>query len=231
MPSSPAQQSGDWAGKWIRSFILSAMDKALATRRQSFSLPKSPLSETGRKQAACAAGRVSKLAVQALLSSPYRRAKETACAIAEATGLNPEYSALFVERMKPPCINGKPFADEEARSVWTEWNKSLYTPGMRVAGGENFDDLIARADAGLAYLQARGERSIAVVTHGYFLRTMVARAVLGDMLCGEAFKRFQRIASMENTALTAMQYQEAGGREPGWRVLTYNDHAHLGDCA
>lgn len=205
--------------------------QSLGNASAIFQPPESPLSETGRKQAVCAARRISKLAVHALLSSPFLRAKETAGAIAEATGLRLEYSALFVERMKPPCINGKPFADEEAYSVWEEWNKSLYTPGMRVAGGENFDDLIARADAAFAYLQARVEGSIAVVTHGYFLRTMVARAVLGDMLCGQAFKRCQRIASMENAALTAMQFQEADGREPGWRVLTYNDHAHLSECA
>ncbi len=204
--------------------------QSLGNAAAIFQPPDSPLSETGRKQAVCIAGRVSKLAVQTLLSSPLERAMQTAGAIAQATGLKPQYSGLFVERMKPHSINGKPLADEAAHAVWTEWNKSLYTPGMRVQDGENFDDLIARADAALAYLQARGEASIAVVTHGYFLRTMVARAVLGDMLCGEAFRRFQRVVAMENTGLTAMRYQEAG-EEPGWRVLTYNDHAHLSECA
>ena len=126
----------------------------------------------------------------------------------------PEYSELFVERMKAASINGKPFADVEAHAVWTEWNKTLYTPGVRVEDGENFDDLIARADAALAFLEARAETSIAVVTHGYFFRTVVARAVLGGMLSGEAFKRFQRIAGMENTGLAAMRYREAPARSP-----------------
>ena len=189
------------------------------------------MSETGRRQAGCLAARVSKLGVQALLSSPLRRAKETAHAIAEATGLEPEYSGLFVERVKPPSINGKPFADEEAHAVWTEWNKSLYTPGMRVCGGENFDDLIARADAALAFLQARAEASMAVITHGYFLRTVVARAVLGEFLSGPMFKRFQRVAGLENTGLAAMRYGELSGGDQGWRVLFYNDHAHLSECA
>ena len=204
--------------------------QSLANAAAIFQPPDSPLSEAGRRQASCLAARVSKLAVQSLLSSPLLRAKETAHAIAEATGLEPEYSGLFVERVKPPSIDGKPFADPEAHAVWTEWNKSLYTPGMRVGGGENFDDLIARADAALAFLEARAEASITVVTHGYFLRTVVACAVLGDMLSGPAFKRFQRIAGMENTGLAAMRYGEVSGGERGWRVLFYNDHAHLSGC-
>ena len=204
--------------------------QSLGNAAAIFQPPESPLSPIGHGQAAGIAKRIAKLAVQALLSSPYQRAKETAEVIAPAAGLTPEYSGLFVERMKPPCINGKPVADEAAHAIWREWNRSLYTPGMRVQGGENYDDLIARADAALAYLQARGEASIAVVTHGYFLRTMVARALLGDMLGGEAFRRFQHLAAMENTALTAMRYHGAG-EEPGWRVLTYNDHAHLSERA
>ena len=117
--------------------------------------------------------------------------------------------------MKPACVNGKPLADEAAHAIWTAWNESLYTPGMRVAGGENFDDLIARADAALSFLQARGEASIAVVTHGYFLRTMVARAVLGDMLGGEAFRRFQRVAGMGTPRLPRCAIRRVPGSPAG----------------
>jgi broad specificity phosphatase PhoE len=204
--------------------------QSVANASAVFQPPESPLSETGRRQAACVARRISGLGVQALLSSPLERAKGTAEAIAQATGLMPEYSGLFVERMKPASINGRPFGNAQARAIWTEWNKTLYTPGVRVEDGENFDGLIARADAALAYLQARAETSIAVVTHGYFFRTVVARAMLGGMLSGEAFKRFQRMAGMENTGLAAMGYGELSGGEPGWRVLFYNDHAHLSEC-
>ena len=115
--------------------------QSLGNAAAIFQPPESPLSPTGRGQAACIAKRIAKLAVQALLSSPYQRAKETAEVINR--GLTPEYSGLFVERMKPPCINGKPVADEAAHAIWREWNRSLYTPGMRVQGGENYDDLIA----------------------------------------------------------------------------------------
>ena len=42
----------------------------------------------------------------------------------------------------------------------------------------------------------RAESSIVVVTHGYFLRTIVARVLLGPALSGEAFQHFQRVAAI-----------------------------------
>jgi probable phosphoglycerate mutase len=194
-----------------------------------FQSPDSPLSAVGRKQAAYLAERVSKLSFQALLASPYRRAQETAEVIGNVTGKEPEFFALFTERAKPTSINGKPFTDAEAEKVGRAWTQSLSTPGMRVEDGENYEDLITRADAALALLQDRAEPSIVVVTHGYFLRTIVARVILGAALSGEAFQHFHAVASMENTGLTVLRYQGGFQEGPCWRLWIYNDHAHLAE--
>lgn len=194
-----------------------------------FQSPDSPLNEKGKKQAESIAQRVSKLSFDVLIASPFERAKQTAEAIAKATGKQPEYSELFVDRVKPAYINGKPYTDEKANTFWREWEKSLYTPSMRAEDGENFDDLVARADKALAFLQSRMEQSLVVVTHGYFLRTIVARVLLGDLLSGETFRNIQRTAAMENTGLTVLQYREGFEEKPAWRLWIYNDHAHLAD--
>ena len=194
-----------------------------------FQSPDSPLNEKGKRQAESIAQRVSKLSFDALIASPFERAKQTAEAIATATDKVAEYSDLFVERVKPSYLNGKPYADEKAHALWREWEKSLYASGTRVDDGENFDDLIARADKALTFLQNRPEQSLVVVTHGYFLRTIVARVLLGTLLSGEAFKHIQRTADMENTGLTVLQYRESFEKKPAWRLWIYNDHAHLAD--
>lgn len=194
-----------------------------------FQGPDSPLSEQGRKQAESIAQRVSKLSFETLIASPFQRAKETAETIAQATNKQPEYCELFVERVKPTSINDVSRDDEHATTIWKEWNKSLYTPGMRVENGENFDDLVVRADKALEHLKSRSEGSLVVVTHGYFLRTMVARVLLGEFLSGEVFKRFQRMSSMENTGLTILRYQSTPGEGSIWRLWIYNDHAHLAE--
>ena len=194
-----------------------------------FQATDSPLSIKGREQAKSIADRVSKLSFDILISSPLQRAKQTAEFISGATGKQPEFSDLFIERVKPTDVNGKSYEDKAASRLWRKWEKSLYTPGMRVADGENYDDLILRADKALALLKIRPERSIVVVTHGYFLRTIVARVILGDLLTGESFKGFQRVVSMENTGLTVLGYQPAFEEEPCWRLWIYNDHVHLAE--
>jgi len=194
-----------------------------------FQSPDSPLSAVGRKQAERIAARISKLSFDVLLASPYRRAHETAEVISKVTGKTPELCELLTERVKPTSVNGKPFTDAKADKVWRAWTQSLYTPGMRVEDGENYDDLITRADAALALLQDRAEPSIVVVTHGYFLRTIVARVILGEALSGEAFQHFHKIASIENTGLTVLRYQAGFEEDPCWRLWIYNDHAHLAE--
>jgi broad specificity phosphatase PhoE len=197
--------------------------QSVANASAVFQPPHSPLTEEGWKQARRVARRIAQLSCAALIASPFQRSKETAETIASETGLAPEYSELFVERLKPSSINGKPVADEEAHATWRRWEESLYTRSTRVEDGENFEDLIARADLALSFLGERRETSLAVVTHGFFLRTLVARAVFADMLSETVFRRFQSVAPMENTALTVLRRREEGG----WRLAVYNDHAHL----
>lgn len=192
-----------------------------------FQSPESPLNETGKQQAEKVADRLSRRAVEALIASPFRRAKETAEAIERATGTTLEFSDLFVERVKPTSINGKPYTDKKAAATWGQWEKSLYTPGMRVEDGENFDDLVSRADRALAYLRDRRENVLAVVTHGYFFRTILARVLLGDLLSGEALRHVQQAAAMENTGLSVLRHHGGGEGEASWHLWVYNDHAHL----
>lgn len=193
-----------------------------------FQGPDSPLSARGIEQAHAVAERASRIEFDTLISSPFARALATAEAIAQVTGKEPEFSALFVERIKPTSINGKPYTDEKAAKLWREWETSLHTPGVRIEDGENFEDLVARADAALAYLDGRQEERLLVVTHGYFLRTIIARVLLKDSLNAAAFHSIQRSAHVENTGITVIRRESWFESEDEWKLNTYNDHAHLG---
>jgi broad specificity phosphatase PhoE len=192
-----------------------------------FQSPESPLSEAGQKQAENIANRITKIEFETLLSSPFQRAKETAEIIAKITGKNPEFSDLFIERVKPSKINGKSYDDQEASRIWHEWEKSLFTTDLKIEDGENFNDLIKRADKALKFLEERPEKSLVVVTHGFFLRTIIARVLLGESLSEDNYKNFQFSATMENTGLSAIRYSK-GYEDTRWRLWIYNDHAHLG---
>jgi len=190
----------------------------------------SPLSEEGKNQANLIAERIGKLSFDVLISSPLPRTKETSEAITKVTGKVPEYSDLFVERIKPTQLDGKSHDDVEAKNLNKEWNKSLYKSGIRAKDGENFDDIIARTDKALEFLQNREEKIIVVVTHGFFLRTIIAKVLLGNSLNGDNFWNFQSRVTMENTGLSVLKYGKYSKNygDISWRLWIYNDHSHLG---
>ena len=194
-----------------------------------FQSPDSPLSAVGVQQAAHIAERACGLSFEALISSPFERAKQTAMAIAEKTDKIIEWSDLFIERVKPASINDKPYTDKKADALWRRWEESVYTSGVRVEGGENFDDLNKRAKLAIDFLGKRVEQSLLVVTHGYFLRVIVARVLLGDLLTDVLFRNIQRVLKgMENTGLTVLKYCDTQ-EGMDWRLWIYNDHTHLSD--
>ncbi len=190
--------------------------------------PDSPLNAEGKKQAGLIAERVSKISFETLIASPWPRAKETAEIIGAVVGKKPEFSDLFIESCRPTVTNGKPFGDKEADALWREWDKSRYVQGLRVLDGDNFDDLVERADRALEFLKNRPEKDMVVVTHGYFLRVILARVLLGNSLTGDVLKDFIRKTVTENTGLTVLKYQAGFEEGYDWRLWVYNDHAHLG---
>lgn len=189
----------------------------------------SPLSEEGLKQAKFIATRISKVSFDKLISSPLQRTKQTAEEISKVVSKPIEFSDLFVERVKPSSIGGKPYSDPKASQTWRDWEESLVSEGMKVEDGENYQDIIQRTDKALEYLYNQSEKTLVVVTHGYILRTLVARVLLGDTLTPESYKNFQKVASMENTGITVLSYEGAFEQDPCWRLWIYNDHAHLAE--
>ena len=189
----------------------------------------SPLSAKGKDQAAGIAERLTHIEFEALVSSPVLRAKETAQCISDKTHKAIIISDLFKERVRPSETDGKPHADEVASKLWREWEESLYTSGLRVSDGENYDDITARTDKALDFLVNRPETTLAVVTHGYFLRAVVARVLLGDYQTGDLIRRIHKRTYIENTAITVLKYMEMPGLGFVWRLWTFNDHSHFAE--
>jgi len=188
----------------------------------------SPLTSLGRKQAECIADRALKLPFEILISSSVMRAKQTAEIISIKSNKPIEFSDLFVERKKPTNLSGKSHSDKEAEELNKNWGKSLYTSGYWALDGENFDDIILRADQALRYLENQEEENILVVTHGFFLKVLVARILLGREMVGAKFRHFQSRIKISNTGLSVLEF-DSDLDDPSWRVLVLNDKAHLGE--
>ncbi|HUB94157.1 MAG TPA: histidine phosphatase family protein [Verrucomicrobiae bacterium] len=105
--------------------------------------------------------------------------------------------------------------------------KSLITPGYKVEDGENYDDILIRADKALSYLRDRDEKTLVVVSHEHFIRTLVARVLLGSELDSVRLRQFYNHISIENTGITVLHFREAFEQPADWRLWSFNDHAHF----
>ncbi|MEK7144410.1 MAG: histidine phosphatase family protein [Patescibacteria group bacterium] len=187
----------------------------------------SSLSDRGREQAAFMAERCSKFPIDILVASTMTRAQQTATIIGEKIGKEVVSSEFFTERRRPSAQTGKPKEDPEALIIDKEiWN-NFGTAGYRHSDEENFEDLRDRAQQALQFLANRSEENIAVVTHGFFMRIVVAYVVFKERLTGKECELFMRTFHMENTGLTIIKYV-GPDKEPPWWVWTWNDHTHLG---
>jgi broad specificity phosphatase PhoE len=186
-----------------------------------------PLSEKGRNQASLLAKRCANLPIEVIVSSTMNRARETSSIILERIEKKVEYSDLFIERRRPSEVLGIPKDAPTALLAEQETRNNFSKSGWRFSDEENFDDLRERAFKALSYLKNRSEDNILVVTHGYFLRVIVACVVFGENITAKECERFIGAFQMENTGITLIGYDHYNEDGP-WRLVVWNDHAHLG---
>src|SRR5262245_29729790 len=136
-----------------------------------------PLSEGGHAQAALAGRLLASERLGAVWSSPLRRARDTAAAIAKAHGLTVRESPAFRE-MGFGEWEGLTVAEvgsrfPEVARVWRE------TPHLAVFdGAERLEEVRRRALAGLAELrQAHDAETVCLVTHGVTARVLILEAL------------------------------------------------------
>ncbi|NBX29024.1 histidine phosphatase family protein, partial [bacterium] len=160
--------------------------------------------------------------VDELWSSPLRRARETAEAIAQATGLPLRIDDQLRE-LHAGIFQGHLWADLEARfpeavALWRGGD-----PQYAIPGGESRAQLAARGRAALERLAARPARGMIVVAHGGILTAALGSLVGAShpLLAAAAERPFTKLPALANCSITLVRW-------PGPDLVTFNDTAHLG---
>lgn len=187
----------------------------------------SSLTEKGKKQAVFLANRCVKFPIEIIVSSAFNRAKETAEIISDKIGKPLEISDLFIERRKPKEQIGKSKDDPMAIHSEKTIRENFHIENFQFSDEETFNDLKNRAERALVFLQNKLEENILVVTHGFFIRILMAYAVFGKELTGYECERFIRSFRMENTGITILKLDDKK-IDSSWLLWIWNDHAHLG---
>ncbi|MDO8510498.1 MAG: histidine phosphatase family protein [bacterium] len=191
-----------------------------------FQGPSSSLTEKGKEQAAFLAKRFTKLSVDVIIASTMKRAEETAVIINDVINKPIEFSGLFVERRRPSWHVGRAKDDPEVLEADKRIQENFGVEEFRLSDEENFEDLKERAEKSLKYLAHRKEDKILVVTHGLFLRIVMASIIFEKNLTGREAGEFIRAFHMKNTGITVVINDPEATKT--WWIRTWNDHAHLG---
>jgi len=191
--------------------------------------PTDSLSERGRKQAELVAKRFLTIPIELIISSTLERTKETAAIINTHLKKPIEFSDLIVERKYPEIILSKAKNDPETIKLIFAMEKSYDTPDIRYAGAESFNDLKLRTKRFLDEMSKIKEEKILVVTHGMFMRFLVTYMMFGESITPREFIEARDFLRTKFTGITICRY-EANPKPfgtPGWKLETWNDHAHL----
>ncbi len=191
------------------------------------------LSEKGKAQAKETGERLAHHHFQVMLVSPYDRTKETADIINSCldTPLTIEYSELLQERRNPTEIIGKSISDLSVMKIVDAMDKSYHSDDFRFSDEENFIDLKLRAKRLLEYLSQRPEKKILVVTHGIFLRMVVAVTLYWDDLSASDYNSLSFYNASNNAAITVCRYRKGWfGPTPDrrWELIAWDDYARTG---
>lgn len=178
------------------------------------------LDEIGRAQAA-AVGRVlgggrgpaSPLPIARIISSPLGRTRETAAAIAEATGAEVEVDGRWIE-LDYGEFDGRPQTDVPAE-VWSAWRQD---PTFAPPGGESLVDLGVRVRDALGTIAAQAQdHHIVIVSHVSPIKAAVTWALgVGDDV---VWRMFLSPASITRVSVAAR----------GAVLQGFNDTSHLAD--
>ncbi|MEZ4699528.1 MAG: histidine phosphatase family protein [Rhodothermales bacterium] len=135
-----------------------------------------PLNETGRLQAGALARRAATLELDAIFASTLTRAGETADIVAEAVGAAQVHRLSDLEEMSWGVYEGRPRSPElklAFREMRDRWGAGEYD--YAVEQGESVYDVQRRGLAAIHHIvQAHPGQRVLVVTHGRFLRIILA---------------------------------------------------------
>jgi broad specificity phosphatase PhoE len=183
------------------------------------------LSDLGREQASAAAQGLKGSGLTRLLSSPMRRAVETAEAVSEALEL-PVTVLPYVHELEESAGYGGLSPEEQKLRRWSaRMSAHPDDPNHSGDGAESFNDVLSRVRRLKAELESQpeGERAL-IITHGIF-----ARFFFFDSLLGDAFEpgMVSRLWSLRtrNCGLSVFERGErwhpADAETPGWTCITW----------
>jgi broad specificity phosphatase PhoE len=174
-----------------------------------------PLTPVGLAQSQAIAARLADVGARALYSSDLTRARQTAEAVAETTGLAIELDPALREVDVGSWVG---LTSDEAGVADPAGHARWVAGGTGWTDGETYPAMAARVVAAVTEIASRyaGRERIVIVAHGGPIRALAAHAV------GLAGDGRSHLSAGPNASLTTIEV-----RPTGWRLMGYNDAGHI----
>jgi broad specificity phosphatase PhoE len=181
------------------------------------------LSELGIKQAKYVTQRLVTKNIDAIISSPYERARQTAAFISAAVQKPIELTPLLTELKRPTAIEGRHYDDPEAVKIRRAILANLHDPAWRYADEETFFDARERAIHCITFITQLDKRNILLITHGGIIGMIIAVMLHGKEMRAGDFLKLRTFMHADNAGITLCEYMN----DTTWKLITWNDCAHL----
>lgn len=180
-----------------------------AGKRLTGRAPGVHLNELGRRQAERLVERLDGVRIDAIVSSPLERCRETAAPLAKARGRAVDVGRAWIE-VGYGEWTGRSISQLRRTKLW---RRVMFAPSnVRFPGGESLLEVQGRAvDATLDIAARHARGTVVVVSHADVIRLLVAH------LAGMHADHLQRL-SIDTASITAMSISDGFPR-----LLTVND--------
>jgi probable phosphoglycerate mutase len=185
-----------------------------AGKRLTGRAPGVHLNELGRRQAERLVERLDGVRIDAIVSSPLERCRETAAPLAKARGRAVEVGRAWIE-VGYGEWTGRSISQLRRTKLW---RRVMFAPSnVRFPGGESLLEVQGRAvDATLDIAARHARGTVVVVSHADVIRLLVAH------VAGMHADHLQRL-SIDTASITAVSISDGFPR-----LLTVNDTDDLG---
>jgi broad specificity phosphatase PhoE len=185
---------------------------------------ETPLNERGIQQAKALATRFSTVPIDRILTSPLLRAQQTAQIIAKVRALPIQVSDYLSERRYPSEFIDKAPGDIAIQKIMEQIEAHYTQKEWHYSDEENFNDFDKRGKKALGYLESfSADRNVVVVTHGFMVSMLLLQMMTNKNVGPLDYRQFAHFAVTTTTGITLCEYAPLRG----WKLITYNDHAHL----
>ena len=191
------------------------------------------LTEAGAQQVKSVADRLKGRNYDMAFVSEMERATETGEILSNELGINFIKTPLLNERIVPTEMTKIERRSEKWNKILEEVENHATSEDWHFSDEENYFEQRERAYKLLELLQNTEAQTILCVTHGIYLRVVMAAMTNAPDTKIEDIQAAKFTLNTNNTGVTICQYfanntDHIGKfRDNGWRIHVWNDHDHL----